>query len=387
MNIERLQQEFESSAPAPLHAKLSDALLAQISDGTLQPGDTLPSERQLQSLLDLSRPTIRQAINALIRKGLVQRVAGKGTFVLEPEKPKTPTGLVGLIVSRPNFHFFYPQLAASFAEQIRTSNYGLVMALHGDRADLLGEAIEGLLLTQHIVGLAITPPRFGSVSPVVRRLNRANVPFVFIGRQDADLMVDSVAPDNVQIGYQATRHLLELGHQRIAHFGFSDYVTGRSRLEGYQLAMAEAELPAQFVEIPEHITTSGEGIDDEAPGTRIASPAREMALQVLAEPNRPTAVFGFNDVVAMGVYKAARELNLRLPRDLSLISVDNLPTITHFEVPLTTFALPGAEIGRRGANLLLRRIAGDEMGPQQYLLSAPMIQRDSTAVVPQKEMT
>lgn len=381
MNLERLQRDFESSAPAPLHAKLSDALIAQISDGTLSPGETLPSERQLKDLLNLSRPTIRQSVNALIRKGLVKRVAGKGTFVLEPEKPKTPTGLVGLVVSRPNFHFFYPQLAASFADQIRTSNYGLVMSLYGDRADLLSEVIEGLLLSQHIVGLAITPPRFGNVAPVIRRLRQANVPFVFVGRQDSDLMVDSVAPDNVQIGYQATRHLLELGHRRIAHFGFNDYVTGRSRLEGYQLAMSEAELPPRFVEIPEHIVTSG-GIDDEASGTRIAAPARAEALRILAEADRPTAVFGFNDVVAMGVYKAARDLNLRLPHDLSLISVDNLPTITHFEVPLTTFALPGREIGRQAANLLLRRIAGDEIGPQQYLLPAPMIRRDSTAVVP-----
>ena len=380
MNLDRLKTDFDSSAPAPLHAKLSDALLSQISDGTLPPGDMLPSERQLHNLLQLSRPTIRQAINSLIQQGLVQRVAGKGTFVLEPQKTKTPTGLIGLIVSRPNFYFFYPQLAAAFDDRVRQSNYGMVMALHGDRADLLGEVIEGLLLTQHIVGLAITPPRFGNALPVIQRLRQANVPFVFIGRQDAGVQVDSVAPDNQQVGYQATRHLIDLGHRRIAHLGFSDYSTGRARLDGYQLAMAEAELPAHFVEIEEHIATSITGIDEEDPSTRIAVPARQAALLLLTQINPPTAVFCFNDIVAMGVYKAARELGLHIPQDLSLISVDNLPTLTHFEVPLTTFALPGAEIGRRGANLLLRRVAGEEMGTQQYLLPAPMIRRASTAV-------
>lgn len=379
IDLERLQQDFETSDPAPLHAKLSRALQAQMNDGTLRAGEMLPSERQLQSLLGLSRPTIRQAMDALIRQGLLQRVAGKGTFVLEPEETKAPTGLVGLIVSRPNFHFFYPQLAAAFDERIQGSNFGLVMSLHGDRADLMAKNIEGLLLTQHIVGLAITPPRFGDIEAIIRRLRQARVPFVFIGRQDEDPLIDSVAPDNVQIGYQATRHLLDLGHRRIAHFGFSDYVTGRMRLEGYQLAMSEAELPTRFIEIPEQLTTSGQGIDDEAPSARIAAPARELARDLLQAADRPTAIFGFNDIVAMGVYKAAREVGLRLPQDLSLISVDNLPTMSHFEVPLTTFALPGREIGRRAANLLLRRIAGDEIRPQHYLLPAPMIRRDSTA--------
>ena len=80
----------------------------------------------------------------------------------------------------------------------------------------------------------------------------------------------------------------------------------------------------------------------------------------------------------MGLYKAARELGLRIPHDLSLISVDNLPTVTHFEVPLTTFALPGGTIGQRGAELLLRRVAKEPLGPQHYLLPVPLIRRDST---------
>lgn len=381
MDLERLKADFDSSAPAPLHAKLSEALLAQIVDGAVQPGELMPSERQLKSLLDLSRPTIRQAVNALIQEGLVQRVAGKGTFVIEPEKTKAPTGLIALVVSRPNFHFFYPQLAAAFDERVRAANYGMVMSMHGDRADLLGEVVEGLLLTQHIVGLAITPPRFGDMRRVVRRLRGTGVPFVFIGRRDGETSTDSVAPDNQQIGYQATRYLVDLGHRRIVHMGFSDYSTGRSRLEGYQLAMAEADLPPRFVEIREHISTTSSGIDDENPSARIAAPARQAAVSLLQASNRPTAVFGFNDIVAMGVYKAAREAGLAIPADLSLVSVDNLPTVTHFEVPLTTFALPGAEIGRQGANLLLRRIAGEEMGPQQYLLPAPLIRRASAGPV------
>lgn len=382
MDLQRLKSDFDSALPAPLHAKLYKALAAQIADDTLSPGQLLPSERHLQTLLNLSRPTIRQAINGLIQEGKVKRVPGKGTFVLEPVVTKTPTGLIGLIVSRPDFHFFYPQLAAAFHEQVRAQNYGMVIALHGDRADLLAEVIEGLLLSQHIVGLAITPPRFGDATPIEYRLRQAGVPFIFIGRHIKNNDVDSIAPDNHQIGYQATKHLLNLGHSRIVHLGLSDYSTGLARLNGYQRAMIEAKLPPQFVEISEQVEIMGTNSNDEDASARLAVPARKAALHLLAQTPRPTAVFCFNDLVAMGVYKAARELGLQIPQDLSLISVDNLPTVTHFEVPLTTFALPGAEIGKQGADLLLKRLAGTKTSPQQYALPAPMIQRSSTAIQP-----
>jgi DNA-binding LacI/PurR family transcriptional regulator len=145
--------------------------------------------------------------------------------------------------------------------------------------------------------------------------------------------------------------------------------------------MREADLLPDFIEIPDHNQIAIAGVHDENSMERIAVPTHEVASQLLAQTSRPTAVFCFNDIVAMGVYKAARELGLCVPQDISLISVDNLPTVTHFEVPLTTFALPGAEIGRQGANLLLRRIAGEKMPTQQTALPAPMIQRASTAVL------
>jgi DNA-binding LacI/PurR family transcriptional regulator len=301
--------------------------------------------------------------------------------VLAPVETANGRGLIALIVSRPNFHFFYPQLAAAFETTIRKANFGLIMSLHSDRVDVLLERLDELTQAQSIAGLALAPPRFGDLNRVVAKAKQLNLPLVFIGRTPDSQPVDAVSVDNVQIGLRATQHLIDLGHKRILHIGFTDYSTGIERAEGYRQAMTAARL-AEFIDIrpiPEHhIAPSGDGIDEDS-NIRIAQPARQLATEILATGNRPTAIFCFNDVTAMGVYKAARDLAIAIPQQLSLVSVDNLPTVLHFEVPLNTFALPGAELGRQGADLLLDQLRGIRTGQRQLLLPAQFMPRQSAA--------
>lgn len=386
MDLDRIKELVHGPTPAPLHVRLRRAIHAQIIDGTLTPGESLPSERALQEYLDVSRATVRQAIGALIQAGLLQSVAGTGTFVLEPQDSVTGSGLglIGLIVSTPNFHFFYPQLAAAFNAVVRRSDYGLVMALHNEEVEVLADIVDELL-AQNVVALALTPPRYGDLTPVVNRLRQRHVPFIFIGRPGSTPLVDCVATDNHQIGYDATRHLIELGHRRILHVNLPGYSTGQDRAAGYCRAMEEAGLEPDILHISEPRPDPSVAAGDVSSTVEdhLAGPARQMVLDVMSSGDYDdvTGIFCFNDVTAMGVYKALRELSLRIPQDVSLISVDNLVTVRHFEVPLTTFALPGQEIGRQGAELLLIRLAGDTMPPQCHLLPAPLVKRLSTAPV------
>jgi DNA-binding LacI/PurR family transcriptional regulator len=150
------------------------------------------------------------------------------------------------------------------------------------------------------------------------------------------------------------------------------------------MAMREANLPPHIYQIKEDTRPPNDN-DSGAPREHLAEPAKAAAYQIWSEPSspnslpQPTAAFCFNDVVAMGVYKALRDLSRHIPDDVSLISVDNLVTVQHFEVPLSTFALPGESIGLRSADILLRRLAGNVSKPEQVLLSAAFIIRASTA--------
>lgn len=381
MDIQRIKDAVQSATAAPLHQKLRDAIQAQIVDATLKPGETLPSERAMKDHFGVSRATVRQAVNALIQDGFLQSIAGTGTFVLEQPVQSSTIGLIGLITSSPNFNFFYPQLTAAFSQRIRGAGYGLVMSLHDESADLLDQMVNELL-EQNVVALAITPPRHGDMGPALARLRRARIPVVLIGRNVSDVSNDIVTTDNIDIGYRATRHLIDLGHEHIAYIGLMDYSTGEERALGYRKALQEFDLPPYIYQLKEDpgVASANNGT---APREHLADPAKTAAYQIWSrrdtELPQPTAAFCFNDIVAMGVYKALRDLHRRIPDDVSLISVDNLITIRHFEVPLSTFALPGEAIGTHSAGILLRRLSGDTARVEKTLLPADFIERSSIA--------
>ncbi len=389
LDIERVKQVLTTPAPAPLHVRLRNAIQAQIMDGTLRPGEMLPSERRLQQQLNVSRATVRQALQSLIQLGLLQSVPGTGTFVLEQEKDGGRRGIITLITGAPTFHFFYPQLASALHSTLHDAGYTLTLDFYQDTAEDLLVHVERLV-NQHVAALAIVPPRYGDVMPLLAYLQGQSVPYVFVGRRVTlpngvtGPVGDCVTTDNERVGYEATRHLLDLGHRRIVHLGFLDYSTGQDRAAGYARAMQEAGLTPWVVELPPYTKTSGLPIPN---NEFLAEPAYRAAQDVWgrAESERPTAVFCFNDNAAMGVYKALRDLGLRIPQDVSIVSVDNLPTIQHFEVPMTTFALPGEAIGREAGRLLLRRLNGESFPPQMYLLPARFIKRLSTGPAPSRQ--
>lgn len=377
LDLDRLKVDIEQQSPAPLYEKLKQAILSQIIDGTLEVGDNLPSERKLRETLDFSRSTIRQAIGALIQAGYLESIPSIGTFVAELEQSSTSNSLIGLAVTGPNFQFFYPQLATTFNTRLREAGYGMLMSLYDDNAQSLQTVVDELL-AQNVAAIAFTPPRYGSVQRVVARLHEKGVPFVFIGRRNPGMVVDTIATNNELIGQQATRHLIELGHRHIVHLGFLDYSTGQDRARGYRQVMENADLTPQIIEIPMPPSVpDSQGI----PTEHLADPAHDVAYHLWGADveDAPTAAFCFNDMVAMGTYKALRELGCTIPDEVSLVSVDNLPTVRHLEVPLTSFALPGGEIGKESAALLLRRLSGFGATPRSYLLPATFVERDSTA--------
>jgi LacI family transcriptional regulator len=215
---------------------------------------------------------------------------------------------------------------------------------------------------------------------LLTHLRRRRVPLVLVGRNVEIKGTHIVATDNERIGYAATHHLLQLGHQHIVYIGLLDYSTGKERAAGYQRALHEVGLPPQLVPLTEN-PAFAEAEFGNAPREHLAQPAQTAVYQIwdqVGSPAQPTAAVCFNDVVAMGVYKGLRDLQRQIPHEISLVGVDNLISVRHFEVPLTTFALPGAAIGVQSAELLLRELQGEALTPQTILLPAEFIPRAST---------
>ncbi len=200
-------------------------------------------------------------------------------------------------------------------------------------------------------------------------LAAAQVPVVVIDAHSPGLEVlPRVNGDDVVGGMLATRHLLALGHRRIAFLGdpFENpfgFTSSRDRFTGFEAALADAGVPID----PGFVALGAHGRYE----------ARELAHALLSAPNRPTAVFASSDTQALGVLSAAHELGLSVPGDVSVIGYDDIEAADY--VGLTTVRQQLFESGRLGAELLLSEIGGRAEKPALIELPPSIVQRATTA--------
>lgn len=174
-----------------------------------------------------------------------------------------------------------------------------------------------------------------------RQLMARGIPFVVVDPAgDPAPGVPSVGSANWNGGMLATRHLLSLGHRRIGMIGGpSDMMCSRARLAGYRSALDEAGAG-----VDERLIVSGDFEHDTG---------LQRGTELLALPDRPSAIFASNDLMALGVYEAARLAGLSVPGDLSVIGYDDLNVAQWAGPPLTTIRQPLLEMGRQATQMVL----------------------------------
>ncbi|HEY8348087.1 MAG TPA: LacI family DNA-binding transcriptional regulator [Symbiobacteriaceae bacterium] len=200
----------------------------------------------------------------------------------------------------------------------------------------------------------------------LERLLQDGIPVVVTDREVPDLDADSVLVDNNWGARAAVRHLIDLGHTRIAHAaGHRQTPTGQDRYAGYCAALEEAGLP-----VDESLVFWGEFTIESG---------IQAGQVLLGRSPRPTAVFAGNDLIALGVIRAAREAGLRVPEDLSVVGFDDIPLAALVSPPLTTVRQPAYEMGRLAMTMLLERMSGRVTGAGRHHVFRPeLILRGST---------
>ncbi|MFD1658970.1 LacI family DNA-binding transcriptional regulator [Streptomyces caeni] len=202
-------------------------------------------------------------------------------------------------------------------------------------------------------------------------LTSRSIPFVVMDPAgDPGDDVPSIGATNWHGGLAATRHLIELGHRRIAALsGPARMMCSRARVDGYRAALETAGLPYD----PGLIRA----------GNFHHDAGYRLGLDVLRRPDRPTAVFAGNDLQALGLYEAARELGLRIPEDLSVVGFDDLPVARWVGPPLTTVRQPLREMAEAAARLVLDLARGDgATAATRVELATSLVVRSSTGAPP-----
>lgn len=245
--------------------------------------------------------------------------------------------------------------------------YGRILTLvNTDRhADLETEAVAALV--QHQVEGILFATMYHREIELPASVG--HLPVALVNCFSAGTPRPAAVPDEEQGGHTATRHLVERGHRHIVFLNNDDDIPATfGRRAGHERALREAGLPIDpAAEVRKPSTQEG-GFD----GT----------MEVMARPQRPTALFCFNDRMAMGAYAALQSLGLRIPDDVSVIGFDNQELIAaHLRPTLTTVALPHRDLGRWGVEALM----GGGTITAKALLQCPLVERQSVAPPRQRD--
>ncbi|BBI36307.1 LacI family DNA-binding transcriptional regulator [Cohnella abietis] len=197
----------------------------------------------------------------------------------------------------------------------------------------------------------------------VMELKKRKIPFVILDNQQRNSSVPSVIVNNYKGGYDATKHLIDLGHTEIAHIsGPEPLFSSQEREKGYLHALEEVGLKPFAIE---------QGSFDIPSGYRIAK-------QWIDSGRLPTAIFAADDYMALGAMDAFKNEGIRIPRDISIVGFDDQVYASEFRPALTTIRLPFEKIGKQGVDILLKMIKDPTKRNATVEFDPELIVRDSS---------
>jgi DNA-binding LacI/PurR family transcriptional regulator len=266
------------------------------------------------------------------------------------------------------------ELARSIREITTGRGYNLFICIseHSAKEDV---AAFDSLADHQVDGIIVATRSNRTGDRHLHEMIERGVSVVCIGRDFHDQNADSVTADALHGGFQATQHLIDLGHRQIAFIG-ATLESGKNlkRFQGYLKAFKAKNLPVE-----ERFITGNSEISDDSPGYSTEKIGYEAMKRILALPKHPTAVFARNDFTAIGAMNAIKENGLSIPGDISLVGFDDIPTAIHTAPALTTVRQPTRRQASLATEFLLRRIeAENPVVREEKILECELIVRDST---------
>jgi DNA-binding LacI/PurR family transcriptional regulator len=223
-----------------------------------------------------------------------------------------------------------------------------------------------LLLEKPTDGLIFLSTSQHSDDSHLSELQHMELPVVLVNRAQNHASFDQINWDNAGGVAAAVKHLVRLGHRRIAHLrGPAIRRSSTERLQGYCSALQECGLPYS-----EDYVRSGDF-------TETPELWRQSTLELLDLEPRPTAIIAADDIVAATVMKTVHQTGLAVPQDIAVVGIDDQPFCSYLNPALTTVRLPVAEAGKRAVEMLLDQIAGKRIEKEHLELPCPLIVRES----------
>lgn len=273
--------------------------------------------------------------------------------------------LIGLVAPS-LLHPFFAEIARGISSAVRAKGYFLVVASSEEDPELEKDEISRLL-SRRLDALVIA----SAATDIEQfdRMDKMAQPYVLIDRDMGGLAANFVGVNEVKVGRLATEHLIEMGCRRIAHIRGQDNSPGRGRYEGYQQALHDRGIPYSDDYVVRRTLVDTETFQQ----------GREAMRLLLERDPKPDAVFCFNDPLAIGAMSSILEAGLRVPEDIALIGVGNLPNDDCLRVPLSSIDQQSNMLGQRAAELVLSLIESKQKTRARTIILEPtLVVRAST---------
>ena len=352
------------------YRQIFEELQRDIREGRYPKGVHLPSDEALMRRYGVSRITAAKAMDELVRRGLVYRRRGVGTFATRAAQKES--GLLGLIMPSLSFGEIFPSICQSLTRCAQGDGYTFLLgdisaATPKERASQAC-AVARSFVEQRVAGVILQPLAFlrkpeRVTQEILALFDSAEIPVVLIDRdiemKEENIRHDFVGIDNVASGRALGTHLLAQGAKRIHFLMRPNCATViRDRLIGVQSALAEKPSSVKVI---------------------VAEPSNVAALRPWFKGrNRPDAVVCESDQVAALFNNTLQKFGLRVPKDVMLAGFDDVHYATTMSPPLTTVHQPCADLAKVAYKTLRERIGDADLPPRRILLPAPLVIREST---------
>lgn len=350
----------------PKYRNVLDRLHQDIVTGRYQAGQKLPSEAALVKRFGVSRITVGHAVRELQQQGLVDRVAGSGTYVRAPQRAKSAL-VFGLVIPNLGETEIFEPICQAIAASPEAAGHALLWphAEAGLAKEEQAVALAEQCIARGVAGVFFAPLELSPLAAevnrrVMRRLKDAGVAVVLLDRRpeegNARERCDLAGIDNHRAGYLATEHLLSLGARRVGFVGYRDQAsTVRARIAGYKEAGG---------------------------GARVFLLPQEDRMKLPPAAAECDAFVCANDRVAARLMRALMARGVRIPNDVRIVGIDDVSYASLLPVPLTSVHQPCREIGETALRLMIERLERPKMPAREVLVDCQLVVRESCGGAP-----
>lgn len=340
-----LDFKIDRNSPLPIYAQVKNLLAREIERGTLPYGEMIPSENELVRELGISRMTVRSAVSALSEEHYVRTVHGKGSFVCY-QSTQTALGTVDVLLDV-TYAYFSTHYIKSISEVLSLHNYRFVIHDTQDNQTEIATVIESILQNGSagiiLQASHMVEPSDPHLFEVLKKVNQQKIPLAFLDSDIEGISALRVLFDDFAGGKTAAEYLLSLGHVSTAMVCRNEFKENAPRRDGFNSVLEEKGLPS-LVEIQK----------DKALEENLLRAIRDLGV---------TALFCYNDDVAMKVIRILTEHGIRIPAEVSVMGFDDTVFAKATTPLLTSVVHPKDLLGRLAAEMLLCKI---EKRPYTY---------------------